>query len=91
MTAFIHGQHRTSIDIRAHAHFHRLGANATHLIELRCSTLAVLLRQSQEALAFVRHKQSSRTVCVRTQPRGHEPATPPRRTTAHSGTFKRRI
>jgi hypothetical protein len=59
MTAFIHGQHRTSIDIRAHAHFHRLGANATHLIELRCSTLAVLLRQSQEALAFVGHEPAA--------------------------------
>ena len=65
-----------NIEISAHEAHHLFGESATHPIEQCYGLLAALLRQSQEALAFVRHKQSSRTVCVRTQPCGHEAVAP---------------
>ena len=48
-----------NIGCLAHAVLHHLGENATHPIEPRWRTLAALLSQGTEALAFARHKQSS--------------------------------
>ena len=48
-----------SIQNFAHEQVHRSGDSATHPIEPPWRTLAALLRQGTEALAFARHKQSS--------------------------------
>ena len=43
----------------AQERLHHLGESVTHPIEPHFGTLAALLRQGTEALAFARHKQSS--------------------------------
>ena len=78
-----------NIDSCGHDRVHLLGESATHPIEPRCGTLAALLRQGTEALAFARHKQSSglfesglSLACMSPQRRR---ALPAHRIAAHSG------
>ena len=48
-----------TIEFFAPDDLHLLGESATHPIEPRWRTLAALLRQGAETLAFARHKQST--------------------------------
>ncbi len=71
-----------------HGHDHRFGVSATRPSAPHCGTLAALLSQGQEALAFGRHKQSSGLFVSGLSLAGTSPqrrrALPAHRITAHS-------
>ncbi len=86
-----------TIGVCDHDKLQPLGARATHPIEPRCGTLAVLLSQGTEALALARHKQSTGLfvsgLCLAGMSRSRlralsahrHRALPAHRITAHSG------
>ena len=63
-----------TIENSAHGQDHQTGERATHPIEPPWRTLAALLSQGTEALAFARHKQSSGLFVSGLSLAGSEPA-----------------